>query len=146
MLAGCWAIWGIDHRNVTSRIPATSNPSAMRIEHRLGDGAVNIHLGIAATLQAALLGVEGGYALGPAYTDDGFEDGGEGVTRSATSLSEALDHLEADTDFCTALGQLIVDNFMANKRHEAERFAASGAAIDGDELSDFELGQYLPYH
>lgn len=145
-LAGCWANWGVDHRNVTSRIPATSNASAMRIEHRLADGAVNIHLGIAATLQAALLGVKGGYELGPAYTDDGFEEGGEGVARSASSLSEALDHLEADTEFCAALGQLLVDNFVANKRHEAKCFAATGATIDGDELSGFELGQYLPYH
>lgn len=145
-LAGCWANWGIDHRNVTNRLPATSNPDAMRIEHRLADGAVNIHLGVAALLQAALLGVKAGHELGPEYTGDGFEEGGKGVARSASSLSEALDHLEHDADFTAALGQLLTDNFIANKRHEAERFAASGSTIDGDELTDFERSHYLPYH
>ncbi len=145
-LAGCWANWGIDHRNVTSRIPATSDPAAMRIEHRMADGAVNIHTAVAALLRAALLGVEGAYELGPEYTADGFEDGGDGVARSADSLDEALDHLEADTALRAALGELLVDNFVANKRHEAERFAASGGDLDGDELTAFETDQYLPYH
>ncbi len=144
-LAGCWANWGIDHRNVTNRIPE-SGGSSMRIEHRLGDGAMNVHLGVAAVLQAALLGVEHDYAVPAEYTGDGFEDGGDGVDRSATSLSEALDHLEADTAFVQAVGSLLIANFVANKRHEAERFAASGESIDSDQLTTFELAHYLPYH
>jgi len=144
-LAGCWANWGVDHRNVTNRIPAHGG-SAMRIEHRQGDGAMNVHLGVAAVLQAARLGVVGELACPPVYVGDGFEDGGDGVGRSAMSLSAALDDLEADQPLIDALGELIVGNFVANKRHEAERFEASGDTIDGDELSAFELAHYLPYH
>ncbi len=144
-LAGCWANWGVDHRNVTNRLP-TEGGSSMRIESRLGDGSMNIHLGVAAVLTAARLGVINDLECPPALSTDGFEDGGQGVARSATSLDEALDHLEADAVFCDALGHEIVANFVANKRHESERFAASGATLDSDELSDFELAHYLPYH
>jgi len=118
----------------------------MRIESRLGDGAMNIHLGVAAVMQAARLGVVGSYPCPPAMTGDGFEDGGDGVERSPLSLGAALDDLEADKSFCTAVGQLLVDNFVANKRHEVERFEAAGEGIDGEELTAFELAHYLPYH
>jgi len=144
-LAGCWANWGVDHRNVTNRVPAEGG-SAMRIESRLGDGAMNIHLGVAAVLQAARLGVVGAYPCPPAMTGDGFEDGGDGVGRSPLSLGAALDELEADKSFCTAVGQLLVDNFVANKRHEVERFEAVGESIDSEELTEFERAHYSPYH
>lgn len=143
-LAGCWANWGVDHRNVTNRLPADGG-SAMRIESRVGDGAMNIHLGVAAVLTAARLGVTGELECPPAYTGDGFEEGGTEV-RSATSLDAALDDLEADDAFVNALGTDVVANFIANKRHEAERFAATGESIESDELTTFERDQYLPYH
>lgn len=144
-LSGCWANWGVDHRNVTNRMPAHGG-SSMRVESRLGDGAMNVHLGVAAVLEAARLGVADDLSAPPAYTGDGFEDGGDGCLRSATSLSEALDHLEADPSLCSAIGEGVIANFVANKRHEAERFAASGESIDGPDLSEFERSMYLPYH
>lgn len=143
-LAGCWANWGVDHRNVTNRIP-TDGGSSMRIENRLGDGAMSIHLGVAAVLQAARLGVVGALECPPAYEGDGFEDGGT-EERSATSLAAALDDLEKDATFTDAVGTPIIDNFVANKRHEVERFEASGGALDGESLTPFEVSQYLPYH
>ena len=144
-LAGCWANWGVDHRNVTNRVPAHGG-SAMRVESRLGDGAMNVHLGATAVLEAARLGVIDNLDTPPTYTGDGFEDGGDGVARSADSLQGALDHLEADTTLRTSIGDGIIDNFIANKRREVERFEASGQSIDGPELSPFEREMYLPYH
>ncbi len=143
-LSGCWANWGVDHRNVTNRIPAHGG-SSMRIESRLGDGAMNVHLGVAAILEAARLGAIGELDPGPAYVGDGFEDGG-GAARSAESLAEALDHLERDTELCTAIGEGVIANFVANKRREVERFDERGESIDGDSLTTFELDNYLPYH
>lgn len=141
-LSGVWANWGVDHRNVANRIPAHAT-AAMRIESRVGDGSMNIHTGVAAVLQAALLGVKDGLACGDPVTSDGFEDGGTTDVRCATNLGDALDHLEADTDFVAAIGQDLVDNFVFNKRAEIERF-------DGDittpELTEFERRMYLPYH
>lgn len=144
-LSGCWANWGVDHRNVTNRIPAEGG-SAMRIENRLGDGSMNVHLGAAAMLSAARLGVVDGLAAPAAYVGDGFEDGGDGVDRSADSLGAALDHLEADTALCEAIGDGVTANFIANKRHEAERFVATGEPLDGPTLTNFERSMYLPYH
>ncbi len=141
-LSGVWANWGVDHRNVTNRIPAHTGPG-MRIESRLGDGSMNLHLGVAAVLQAARLGVINELDPGEPVTSDGFEDGGTTDVRCATDLAGALDDLDADQALAAAIGQDIVDNFTFNKRAEAERF-------DGDltspELSDFERRTYLPYH
>ncbi len=144
-LSGCWANWGVDHRNVTNRMPAHGG-SSMRVENRLGDGAMNVHLGAACVLEAARLGVVEQLTPLPAYTGDGFEDGGENCPRSAHSLSVALDHLEADTKLCEAIGSGVVGNFLANKRREVERFEETGQSIDGPELSLFERTMYLPYH
>jgi len=144
-LAGCWANWGVDHRNVTNRIPVDGGAS-MRIENRLGDGAMNLHLGVATVLEAARLGVVDQLVAPSAYTGDGFEDGGKDCVRSADTLPDALDHLEADSKLCEAVGAGIIGNFVANKRREAERFEESGQSILGPELSAFECDMYLPYH
>jgi glutamine synthetase len=143
-LAGCFGNWGVDHRNVATRIPAEKG-SAMRIESRLGDGSMNLHLGAAALLEAARLGVVGGHQAPAAYTGDGFEDGGD-AQRSATDLGAALDDLEADTALVEAFEPELIGNFVANKRHEYERFCAAGESIDGDVLTSFERAHYLPYH
>jgi glutamine synthetase len=143
-LSGCWANWGIDHRNVTNRVPDHPGP-AMRVESRVADGSANVHLAVAAVLQAARLGVLAKGAPPPPLVGDGFEDG-ETDVRSATSLGEALDHLEADPGLTEAVGAELVANYLANKRAEFQRFLDTGSTIDGDELSAFELACYLPYH
>lgn len=143
-LAGCWANWGIDHRNVTNRIPAEAG-AAMRIESRLGDGAMNVHLGVTGVLEAARLGVGNDYECPPAYTGEGFEEGGD-CERSATSLKDALDDLDADEVFVEAIGSDLVANFVAVKRREVERFAETGEQLNTDELTVFERTQHLPYH
>ncbi len=143
-LAGCWANWGIDHRNVTNRIPAEGG-QAMRIESRLADGTVNLHLGAAAILNAARLGVTDNVDPGPPYEGDGFEDGG-GADRSATTLGEALDHLEADKALTATFDPTLIGNFLTIKRYEAESFTASGGSVESEDLSEFEINHYLPYH
>lgn len=143
-LAGCFGNWGVDHRNVANRIPAEKG-SAMRVESRLGDGSMNLHLGAAALLEAARLGVVGGRETPAAYVGDGFEEGGE-AHRSATDLGAALDDLEADTELTGAFEGELIGNFVANKRHEYERFCATGESITSDELTVFERAHYLPYH
>ena len=143
-LAGCWANWGVDHRNVTNRIPSHGG-SIMRIESRLGDGSMNVHLGVAAVLEAARLGAVAKQEPPPAYTGAGFDEGGD-CARSAQSLASALDHLEADTALCEAIGSGVIANFIANKRREIERFEETGESILSDELTAFEVANYLPYH
>lgn len=143
-LAGYWANWGVDHRNVSYRIPAEAGV-ATRVESRVGDGAMNVHLGVAAVLRAAWLGVTAKAEPPAAYTGDGFDDGGTDVT-VASSLSEALDHLEADAELVEAVGAELVANLVGVKRAEVEKFEASGESLDGPELTAFEKAFYLPYH
>jgi glutamine synthetase len=117
----------------------------MRIESRVGDGSMSLHLGATALLEAARLGVVDQLEAPPAYTGDGFEDGG-GAARSATDLATALDHLEKDAAFTAAFEPELIGNFVANKRHEVERFEATGDSAVGESLSTFERTHYLPYH
>jgi len=144
-LAGYWANWGHDHRCVANRVPLVRS-GATRIESRVGDGAANVHLAVAAVLTAARLGVTGETECPDAETGDGFEEVNTDVHAPA-NLAEALDHLESVTDFTGALGQDIVDNFVAIKRAEWDRFVATEEKFDPTgPVTAWELDEYLSYH
>jgi glutamine synthetase len=127
-LSGYWCNWGGDNRNVTVRLGAEGGKKA-RLEHRMADAASNPYTAVATVLQAALLGLENGYALPPKETGDGFtsNDAPYGV---AASLSEALDDLLADTALANAVGAGLVENHIFMKRAEVEKTAGlEGAAL-----------------
>lgn len=117
-LAGYWKNWGIDHRGVTVRI-ANDTPQSARIEHRMGDAGANPYTQVAAILQAALLGVEHHYVLPPPESQDCLElqDATCGV---GESLSGALDALENDSVFSTAIGEMLIGNHIGIKRAEID--------------------------
>jgi glutamine synthetase len=144
-LSGYWANWGYDHRCVATRVPP-SRGAGTRIESRVADGAVNIHTGMAAVLTAARLGVEQALDCPPAETGDGFEEVNTDVSVAA-NLSDALDQLEADTVFSAALSQDLVDNHVANKRAEWDRYIEAEGSFDGTEPpTAWELNEYMMYH
>jgi glutamine synthetase len=144
-LAGYWANWGYDHRCVATRVPPARG-AGTRIESRVGDGAANIHLAIAAVLTAARLGITGALACPPAETGDGFEEANTDVCAPA-NLSEALDQLESDTEFFDAFGRDCAENFVANKRAEWDRFVAAEGVFDGaGPITTWERNEYLMYH
>jgi len=117
-LSGYWANWGIDHRSVSVRVSAEGGQAA-RIEHRIADCAASPYIAIATTLQGALLGVRNGYALPDAETNDGLETIGTD-RHTAHDLAAALDALAADTILSAAIGQPLIDNFIAIKRAELQ--------------------------
>ncbi len=144
-LSGYWANWGYDHRCVANRVPDVRG-AGTRIENRIGDGAANVHVAIAAVLTAMRLGVEGEMECPPAETGDGFEEVNTDVCAPA-DLSEALDALEADTTFVDALGPELVANLVANKRAEWDRFIEAEGSFDGEAPpTPWELNEYLMYH
>jgi len=144
-LTGYWANWGYEHRCAANRVPDDRGQST-RIESRLGDGSANIHLAVAAVLQAARLGVANEMDCPDPLTTDGFEEVNTDVC-SASDLSTALDHLEANTALSTAVGSDLVDNFVANKRAEWDRYIeATGGPGDDAKSLEWELNQYLMYH
>jgi glutamine synthetase len=135
MLCGYWANWGYDHRGVTVRVPPARGQGT-RIEHRLGDASVAPHQAVAAVLAAALLGVEKGYPLRDVETLDCIEQASTDVVCPST-LRDALDALEADSDLVEAFSPAYVDGFVTVKRAEWERFARW--------TTDWEMSEYLPF-
>jgi len=83
---------------------------------------------MAAVLQAARLGVVNKLTLGPKEGGNGLDtiDATVGVP---SSLSDALDALEADQELVDAVGAELVAQHLAVKRSEWERF--TGATTDG---------------
>jgi glutamine synthetase len=144
-LNGYWANWGYEHRCAANRVP-DARGQGTRLENRLSDGAASIHTATATVLQAARLGVVGELTCPDPLTTDGFEEINTDVC-TAPDLATALDHLEADTELIDAVGPDLVANFVANKRAEWDRYRA---AIDGDddpdEITGWELSEYLMYH
>ena len=134
-LSGYWANWGIDHRSVTVRVSAETG-SAARIEHRLADCAASPYFAMAALLQAALLGLENEYPLPPQELNDGLETINTD-RHTPYDLTAALDALEADTVLGAAVGQELIDNFIAIKREEIR--------IVSEKSEDEQLAYYLHY-
>lgn len=134
-LSGYWANWGIDHRSVTVRVSAETGPAA-RIEHRMADCAASPYFALAALLQAALLGVENGYDLPDAETNDGLETINTD-RHTPHDLGAALDALEADTVLTVAIGQELVDNFVSIKREEVR--------ILSEKPAEEHIAYYLHY-
>jgi glutamine synthetase len=134
-LAPTHANWGWDNRSTFIRVPPERG-GATRLEVRVGDGAANPYLAIAATLAAGHDGLDRELkppapVAGDAYRADPRHAG----ARLPGTLEEALDALEADTVLRDALGPEIVDTFLAVKRFEIERHRAW--------VSDWEIDEYL---
>jgi len=115
-LSGYWANWGIDHRSVTVRVSAETGAAA-RIEHRLADCAASPYFALAAALQAARIGLEQDYELPPEELNDGLETISTD-RHTPHSLSDALDALEKDKVLARAVGEVMIDNYIAIKRAE----------------------------
>ncbi len=130
-----WLIdWGLDNRSAMVRIPPERG-RASRMELRLGDASANSYLAIAGMLAAARLGIRD--ELEPPEPLVGY---GYDVTKAdklPVTLEQALDALEADTDFREALGEPFVAAFLAYKRNEIERFHTW--------ITDWEFHEYT-YH
>ena len=141
--SGRRANWGYDHRVVGTRVPPERGERT-RIESRLADGACNAHTAIAGVLQAARLGVADELDCPEPETNDGMEAWNTEVT-SASNLADALAHLRADTALAEAVSSELVDNFLAIKEAEWERYVAA-VKKPSDSISEWEINEYLPYH
>ncbi len=143
--SGRRANWGYDHRMTGTRVPPPRGQST-RLESRLPDGSCNIHTAVATVLQAARLGVVNRLECPEPESNDGIETWNTEVT-SALNLSAALDDLEANGPLCQAVSQELVDNFVAIKRTEWQRYVAAIPDWEQAEgMTDWERDQYIPYH
>lgn len=112
------ATWGIDNRTTGIRVKALKDDRTY-IENRLGTGAANPYLVMAAVLAAGLDGIK--RKLQPPSPIQAIADRLTDVPQLPKSLDAALDALEADTILRTALGEEFIKLFVALKRHEIEK-------------------------
>jgi glutamine synthetase len=124
--------WGFDNRSTMVRVPPDRGEGT-RLEVRVGDGAANPYVVIAAILAAGLDGIKSKLeapapAEGWSYQDEQYEV-------LPGSLREALNALEHDDFIIGVLGTQFIKSFIALKRDEIERYLAH--------VSDWEIAEYL---
>lgn len=130
-----WLIdWGLDNRSAMVRIPPERGEGS-RMEIRLGDATANPYLAMAAVGAAAYLGIKNKLAAPAPLEGYGYDP--TSAPMLPQSLPEALDALEADTEFREAIGEYFVQSFLAYKRNEVERFNRF--------VTDWEFREYA-YH
>jgi glutamine synthetase len=134
-LAPTHANWGWDNRTAFIRIPPERGEGT-RVELRVGDGAANPYLAIAAALAAGEHGIREGLTPPPPVEGDAYRTAPDVIgAELPKSLDAALDALAADRVLSEALGPPIVDTFLAMKRFEVERHRTW--------VSDWEIDEYL---
>ncbi len=144
IIAGYWANWGLDNRTSTYRVPGERG-AATRIENRMPCGSANPYLAAAVMLNAALLGVVDGLDCGPPQVGDGDAEANTD-RHSPHTLADALDAYEADTVLCEAMGADLTRAYVAIRRDEVARWEAAGNEWSTDEVSAWELNEYLPFY
>jgi glutamine synthetase len=121
--------WGARNRSALVRVPVTKRgkESACRVEYRAPDPACNPYLALAVILAAGLAGIRGEYELPPeAETDEALP----------TTLTAALDAMDASDLVRDVLGEHLFDWFLANKVAEWREHTMH--------VTDLEIRQYLP--
>ena len=139
-LAPFRANWGYDNRSCMVRIPPERGQGT-RLEVRVGDGAANPYLLIAAILAAGLDGIQQKLACpDPA---EGMAYDNEAAEILPTSFSAALYALEADTDLSRVMAQELINVFMVMKRDEIARYEAEVADPNTREVTQWEWDEYM---
>jgi glutamine synthetase len=144
IIAGYWANWGLDNRSSTYRIPYERG-AATRIENRMPCGSANPYLAAAVMLNAALLGVVDGLDCGAPQAGDGDAEPNT-VRHTPHNLLEAVAAYEADAVLCEAMGLDLTRAYLAIRKDELARWEATGNHFTVDDVTDWELTEYLPFY
>jgi glutamine synthetase len=139
-LAPYRANWGYDNRSCMVRVPPERGQGT-RLEVRVGDGAANPYLLIAAVLAAALDGIKSN--LPCPENAEGMAYDNEGAAILPATLTEALDSLEVDAALKDALAVEMVNVFTVLKRDEVERYEAAVPDPSTREVTQWEIEEYL---
>jgi glutamine synthetase len=121
-------VWGVDNKGAMVRAVGGQDT---RLENRSGEPAANPYLYVASQAVSGLAGIEEALDPGPP-TETPYDTAAPHLPRS---LMAALDALEQDPLFASALGPEVVDWVVTLKRAEAERYLA--------EVSSWEQREYF---
>jgi len=139
-LAPYRANWGYDNRSCMVRVPPERGQGT-RLEIRVGDGAANPYLLIAAILAAGLDGIQ--RKLECPEPAEGMAYDNESAEILPMSLGEALDALEADKDLSRVLAQELINVFTVLKRDEVERYEAEVTDPATRSVTPWEWDEYM---
>lgn len=124
--------WGPEDRSAFVRVKGGSATSR-HIENRAPSGLSNPYLAGAALLASGLLGITGELDLEAPAHPPAEED--ESKPKLPTTLEEALQLLERDTQITDMLGSEFVKAYTVMRRYELQRF--------NDYVTDWERQEYL---
>ncbi len=132
--------WARVNRGALLRVPEAPARRATRLELRAPDPSCNPYLALAVMLQAGLDGIERQLPLAEPMEELDAHDESEDIAEQMANplpatLGEALEELEWDPVVRDALGQPVVERFLAAK--ESEWLAYS------QHISGWELARYL---
>ena len=111
-----------------------------RLEVRVGDGAANPYLVIAAILAAGLDGIVNELECPPDAVGMAYDN--EGAAILPETFSEALDALEKDDALRTQMSQELINVFMVLKRDEIARYEAAVDDPNTREVTEWEITEY----
>jgi glutamine synthetase len=126
------------------RVLGGAGDAATRLENRCGEPAANPYLFILSQIVTGLAGIDGKRDPGP--PDD--EPYAAQRTMLPTTLMAALDALEKEPLFRSALGDVFVDYYLKLKRTEAGRYLKSlqqSGGQHGDEPTEWEQNEYFDF-
>jgi len=117
--------WGVGNRSVAIRVPSSSGEESVRVEFRVPDPLANPYLAIPAVILAGLEGVEKKIEPPPPLNDNAYKYGLRelvemGYKPLPRSLEEALDELEADSEYLKPVfPRELLESYIEVKRREA---------------------------
>jgi glutamine synthetase len=139
-LAPFRANWGYDNRSCMVRIPPERGQGT-RLEVRVGDGAANPYLLIAAILAAGLDGIQ--RSLVCPEPAEGMAYDNEAAEILPLTFTAALDALEADTALSGVMSQELINVFSVLKRDEIVRYEAEVPDPTTREVTNWEWQEYM---
>ncbi len=141
--APTYITWGRTNRSALIRVPMISPGKSIegtRAEVRCPDPSANTYLAFAVLIAAGLDGVEKGLLLPDPVEESLFEMDAARVTENGIrelpgTLGEAIAELKADPVICEALGDHVLEHFVAAKTAEWNEYRT--------QVTQWELDRYL---
>ena len=126
------------NRSASIRIPYEPSPKGKRIEVRFPDPTANPYLAFAAMLMAGIDGIQNQIHPGDAADKDLYDlppEEGKAIPTVASSLTMALEALDADREFLTAGGVFdddMIDGYIELKQEEVETLDMTTHPVEFD--------------
>jgi glutamine synthetase len=149
--APVYIAWGQRNRSAYVRVPEyqPGKEQATRIELRSPDPSCNLYLAFATMLAAGLEGVRNSYELTDPVEENIYEMSNARQKKLAIktlprNLEQALKIMTKSELLNKTLGDHVFHTFIVNKEWEIQKYAQNVPGKFDDQVSDYEIKEYLP--